>query len=175
MSEIINFVAVSGGFATFGLHADPATVVAAMQRSSPHPIELAAGWVMPTHNRVVLHDRVVKAFHRVRVRSNRGDWFEVPRDQAIDTMAGFAEELGGYPWRVRKRPLPAEPSDNLHYRAVVTPRGTFPTAAAAAAAYGISRQLAWDRAARRSPGWRFEDDTSPAPAARPRGRPAKEK
>lgn len=40
-------------------------------------------------------------------------------------------------------------------RAVTTPKGTYPSAAVAAEAYGIARHTAWARAARGTPGWGF--------------------
>ena len=44
------------------------------------------------------------------------------------------------------------------YRPVVTPQGRYQTAAAAAAAHGISRQAASRRAATGTAGWHFEGD-----------------
>jgi hypothetical protein len=170
MVDFINYVAVSGGFATFGIAADPAAEVSGMQSGTPFPIELVAGWSVPPTDRAPLDAEVKRALHRVL---HHDEWFEVPRDQAIEVMAQYAKERNGYPWRVRQTPRRMEDLGNEHHRPVITPLGRFPTAAAAAVAFGYSRQAAWDRAARRTRGWRFEDDTSPPPPKVRRGRPPK--
>jgi hypothetical protein len=48
-------------------------------------------------------------------------------------------------------------SQHTQARAVVTPQGRYPSVGAAAAAVGITRQAAWERAQRGTQGWRFED------------------
>jgi hypothetical protein len=56
-------------------------------------------------------------------------------------------------------------------RRVITPHGTFPSAAAAARALGISKQAVSEQALLRRRGWRYADDKSPAPPPPKRGRP----
>ena len=56
-------------------------------------------------------------------------------------------------------------------RRVITPHGTFPSAAAAARALGISKQAVSEQALLRRRGWRYADDKSPAPPRPKVGRP----
>jgi hypothetical protein len=172
MADLITFVAVSGGFALFGMAEDPAARVAQLQAGSPLPIELAGGWIVPPQDRVTVMDRVTR---QLSDRPRHGDWIKVPREKAVALLDFEARWHDGQPWQIRKRPRPTEAPDNAHHRAVVTPRGRFPSAAGAAEAHGISRQAAWERATRRAGGWRFEDDDSPPPPPARRGRPPKEK
>ena len=175
MPDLINYVAVCGEYAVFGIAEDPAAPLAAMQVGNPYPIELIAGWVLSPADRAVVLDKVRASLRRHRIHVRQGDWFKVPQQEAVDALAQHALAYQGKAWRVRKRPLPSDAQDNAHFRPVMTPRGRFPSAGAAAHAFGYSRQAAWERAARRAGGWRFLDDTSPeSPPAR-RGRPPKEK
>lgn len=171
MPDYINYVAVSGDYVRFGMAEDPATDVATMRAASPVPIDIAAGWVVPPTERAWLQDKLYRVFRRAPYRNG---WVRVPVEQAIGALAMHAEHLGGTRWKVRKRPLPAPVMVSDRARAVLTPRGRFPSAQAAGEAHGMSRQAAWERAQRRSPGWRFEDDDTPDPVRGRPGRPRKE-
>jgi hypothetical protein len=169
MPDYINYVAVSGDYVRFGMAEDPAADVATMRDASPVPIDIAAGWLVPPGERAWLQDKLDRVFRRA---PHRNGWVRVPVDQAVHALASHAEHLGGTRWKVRKRPLPLAPSERA--RPVLTPRGRYQSAQAAADAYGMSRQAVWERATRRSPGWRFEDDDSPEPVRGRPGRPRKE-
>jgi hypothetical protein len=171
MPNYIHYVAVSGDWAFFGLSRNPAADVATMQKSSPAPIELVAGWIVPPAENAWLKDKLDRAFRRAQ---HRGYWIRTTRDKAAGTLAMHAAYLGGKRWKVRKRPHLSETTPWERDRPVLTPRGRYQTAKAAGDAYGISRQAAWERANRQSPGWRFENETRPPPVRARVGRPAKE-
>jgi hypothetical protein len=171
MPDLINYVATSGGHICFGMAEDPAAEIAEMQAGTPQPVELVAGWIMPPKGRLPLLARLQRA---LRGKPRSGQWFDVPVDWATKTLRAAAKELGGRRWEVRKRPHPSERVLPGHARAVVTPHGRYPSAKAAAEALGVSRQAVWERASRRSPGWRFEDDDRPRPVRASPGRPRKE-
>jgi hypothetical protein len=170
MADYIHYVAVSGDYAFFGLSEDPVADVATMQRGSPVPIDLVAAWVVPPAERAGLKDRLDRKFRRA---PHRGYWVKVPEDEAVGTLQMFAAYLGGKRKKLRMRRSPEEAPQPMRARAVVTPRGRYPTAKAAAEAHGISRQAAWERANRQSPGWRFEDEDRPPPVRARPGRPSK--
>ena len=170
MSDLVNYVATSGGHAYFGMAEDPAAEIARMQAGTPHPIFLLAGWVLTPKRRADLLDALTRA---LRTTPRRGEWFVMDETIAKVTLRRCAMELGGRRWEPRRRPRPDETMPRGRARAVMTPNGLYPSAQEAGDAYGISRQAAWERADRRSPGWRFEGDDRPAPVRASPGQPPK--
>lgn len=170
MPDLINYVATSGEHVYFGMAEDPATEIARMRVANPHPIDLIAGWEVAPRARAKLLETLRR---ELRHKPRRGEWVEVPADWAVELLRIIATSLGGKRWHVRKRPRPIIDQPSVRNRSVLTPAGRFPSTQAAAEAHGISRQAAWERANRRSPGWRFEDDDSPPPVRARPGRPQK--
>jgi hypothetical protein len=168
MADFINYVASSGGHAYFGMAEDPLTEIAKMQAGSPLPIELVAGWVLSPKVRADLLDQLQ---HSLRKRKRRGDWIQIDQEMARQTLRRHARRLGGAPWNPPEHPVQAKVTVSEKARAVITPNGPYPSVSAAAEAYGITRQSAWDRANRKSPGWRFADDDRPPPKRASPGRP----
>jgi hypothetical protein len=156
MSQIINFLATCDRFAFFGIAPDPAARVAEMQDACPLPIEVASGWIIDPRARLAVLDRVQREF---RLSRAKGDWFEVERERAVAALAEQAQLAEGKGWRVRKHPLPPKPDTGQKMRAIITPHGQFSSVVGAAQALGMTRQAAWDRARRQTPGWRFADET----------------
>ena len=167
MTDIITYVASSGDYAFFGAAEDPVAQVAAMQDGSPYPIKILAGWIVPPRERGEVMASVKNALQK---EPRRGEWFKIPGSRARKLLALHAGRAST-PWEVRKR---TNGKDHPQARAVVAPHGRFPSAGAAGAAIGISRQAAWELASRRSRGWRFEDDTSEPPPPAKMGRPRKD-
>jgi hypothetical protein len=169
MADYINYIAVNGEYVTFGLSEDPAADVVEMQAGSPSAINLVAGWVVPPPERLWLKERIERAFRRAK---HRGVWVQAPEARAVELMGRLAAQVGGVPWKLRKRPLPSIKPPSKRAKAVLTPNGRFASAKAAGEAYGLSRQAAWERANRQTEGWQFEDQERPF--VRPaRGRPRK--
>jgi hypothetical protein len=167
MSNYINFVMAADKFVRFAMAEDPAALVAEMQPHCPLRIELVAGCLVPPRMRVRVQEELQRSLRRYRAV---GEWYELDREEAATALTDQARLAGGKPYKLLKRPT-TEVRPPHDARAVVTPHGRFHSASEAARALGVSRVAVSQRALRRSPGWRYVDDNSPAPDRPLMGRP----